>query len=107
MNRTTPPTSQDEFDEILDELPPTRKKVLRLCLQGHQDLKIAELLGFTDTKKDRIGEMSENIFFWLVRILDYPKMNLILGRNWSIYSITTRENGLSLMLSSSPVLIFI
>lgn len=60
------PKNQDEFNKIFSDLPPTRKKVLKLFLQGYADCKIAEILGFTDkifnSKKDKISDVRKHIF---------------------------------------------
>jgi ABC-type branched-subunit amino acid transport system substrate-binding protein len=59
------PINQDEFDRIFNSLPPTRKKVLKLSLQGHTDRRISEILGFIDEfyngKKDKTSYVRKHI----------------------------------------------
>ena len=59
------PKNQDEFNKIFSNLPPTRKKVLKLFLQGHTDYRIAEMLGFIDefsSDEDKTSYVRKHIF---------------------------------------------
>lgn len=80
------PTSQDEFDKVFSSLPPTRKKVLKLFLQGHTDYKITETLSFidktSDRKKDKTSYVRKHIFlirkdFGLTEQDAYPREKLV------------------------------